>query len=115
MAVQCEDKLSCPGYSEVVGVRIEDIWDKVPHLLVVFVCLWESVCELVVEVAVLEMSPVGACVPEEHPIVGQVLPKAECEGAFTAVLVGYICIYAGDTVWHGVECGVWDRGTVAAL
>ena len=79
------------------------------------------------EVAVLEASPVGACVPKEHPVVGRVLPKAECDcalhggdvsarrGAFVAVLVCRIGVYAGDTVRHGVECGVWDGGAVAAL
>ncbi len=114
-AVQGVDEPSCPVYSEVVDVQIEDIWDKVPHLLVVLICFWESVCKLGVEVTVLEMSPVGVCIPEEHPIVGRVLPKAECEGAFAVVLVGRVCICAGDAVWHSVECGVWDRGAVAAL
>ena len=113
--VQGVNKPSCLVCCEIVNVRIEDIWDKVPRLLVVLICLRESVCELVVEVAVLEVSPVGACVPEEHPVVGWVLPKAECEGAFAVVLVGRVCICAGDAVWHSVECGVWDRGAVAAL
>ena len=79
------------------------------------------------EVAVLEASPVGACVPKEHPVVGRVLSKAECDcaldggdvsarrGAFVAVLVCRIGVYAGDAVRHGVECGVWDGGAVAAL
>ena len=83
------------------------------------------------EVVILEMSPVGACIPEEHPVVGRVLPKAECEGVVVAVgrvvsnavcegvakaaPVDLVCVCAGDAVWHGVERGVWDGGAVAAL
>ena len=36
-------------------------------------------------------------------------------GAFVAVLVCRIGVYSGDAVRHGVECGVWDGGAVAAL
>ncbi len=114
-ATQGVNELSCPVCCEVVNVRIEDVWDEVPHLSVVFVCLWEPVCELGVEVTVLEVSPVGMCVPEEHPVVGRILPKAEGEGAFAAVLVGCVGIGAGNTVRHNVEFGVWDKCAVAAL
>ena len=82
---------------------------------VVFIGLWEPVCELGVEVSVLEASPVGACIPEEHPVVGRILPEAEREGAFTAMLVCRIGIGARDAVRHDVEFGVWDQGAVAAL
>ena len=67
------------------------------------------------EVAVLEVSPVGTCVPEEHPVVGRILPEAECEGAFAAVLVGCVGVGAEDAVRHNVEFGVWDECAVAAL
>ncbi len=67
------------------------------------------------EVPVLEVSPVGTCIPKEHPVVGCMLPKVECEGAFTAVLVCCIGVSTRDAVWHDVEFGVWDKGTVAAL
>ncbi len=67
------------------------------------------------EVSVLEMSPVGACILEEHLVVDPILPEAEHEGAFVAVLVCCIGICTRDTIGHDAKFGVWDGGAVAVL